>query len=104
MFSTHYKRLQEIEQVGVKAGSRSATGCIAMAGDVAVLAPLQKVVHAIQAASFVMDELSDTREGLDKERLHMSASVFVQQIKVGNKTSCRGAQHAGNCSELKELD
>jgi len=46
----------------------------------------QKVVRAVEAASFVMTELSKTRDEADKQLLHAAASAFVTQIQV-----CLGA-------------
>jgi len=43
---------------------------------------VQKVVRAIEAASFVMLELSKTRDDADKQLLHAAATAFVTQVQV----------------------
>lgn len=44
-------------------------------------ARMQRVVRAIEAAGFVMAELSKTRDEVDKQLLHAAASGFVQQVQ-----------------------
>jgi hypothetical protein len=47
---------------------------------------LQKVVRAIEAASYVMTELSKNKEEMDKSILHVAATGFVQQVQVRSST------------------
>jgi hypothetical protein len=44
------------------------------------------VVHALEAASFVMTELSRERQHVDKQLLHAAATGFIQQIQVRVRT------------------
>lgn len=62
-----------------------ATGAEAGTADMGHYARLQeiekRVVYAIEAASYVMDQLSKEREHIDKRLLHTSATAFLQQIQ-----------------------
>jgi hypothetical protein len=42
----------------------------------------QKVVRSIEAASYVMTELSKNKDEMDKSILHVAATGFVQQVQV----------------------
>ncbi|WIA10108.1 hypothetical protein OEZ86_000273 [Tetradesmus obliquus] len=66
-FSTHYRRLQEIEQ---------------------------KVVRAIEAASYVMTELSKNKEEMDKSILHVAATGFVQQVQEAQQLVLQAVKSA----------
>lgn len=52
---------------------------------------LQRVVYAIEAASYVMAELSKEREHIDKRLLHRSATAFLEQIQVSHATETNNA-------------
>jgi hypothetical protein len=63
---------------------------------------LQKVVRAIEAASYVMTELSKNKEEMDKGILHVAATGFVQQVQV--RSSCEQLGHicmASVCSAAR---
>lgn len=45
----------------------------------------QRVVRAIEAASFVMGELAKEREDINKELLHAAVSGFLEQIQVRSR-------------------
>lgn len=84
-----YARLQDIEEVCTaqhdqRAGAQifSCNPAITKTPHVCTVAPLQRVVRAIEAASFVMGELAKEREDMDKNLLHAGATAFLDQIQV----------------------
>lgn len=89
----HYARLQEIEKVIMMPflELRPSIHTTSRFQAWPLHTRLQRVVYAIEAASYVMDQLSKEREHIDKRLLHTSATAFLQQIQVSRATDKRMA-------------
>lgn len=63
--------------------------------------PVQRVVHALEAASVVMSELAKQRDDVDKQLLHAAATGFIQQIQEAQAMVLEAVQTAAPDREFE---